>query len=42
MLVDTELVLWGLPVVLVLIAMLAKLYVHWSKPNRRIAKTGSN
>lgn len=42
MLVDTELVLWGLPVVLVLIAVLAKLYVHWSKPNRRIAKTGSN
>ena len=42
MLVETELVLWGLPVVLVLIALLAKLYVHWTKPKRRIAKTESN
>ena len=42
MYVDTEIVLWVLPGVFVLIALLAKLYVHRTKPNRRIAKTDSN
>ena len=32
--VDTEVVLWLIPAVLIAVAFLAKAYVHWAKPSR--------